>query len=536
MKHTLIFLVLLSLLLGMLAACSTSGTQEPTTSVEAQDPTAKETTEIAELSPESTETETETETETKTETETEPDDGRTVVKIICPIPDAVTFYGGDPVQDVTDAAFVPVSFEIKRGYTYQGYQIGDTVYEGTDIALENVTEDTKITLLLDYATRELPVVHLSTGGAEIASKTDYTPVTFDLVNTEDELHALTGGIRLRGNSTAGYDKKPYRIKFDQKVSLFGLKKAKSWVLLAEYLDPSCMHNYTAFTLGAASDALDFTPTPHHVNLYLDGEYMGIYTLCEQVQENKGRMDLEQEITPDMTDLADFNFYVCLDHYAPEQPDAVEGETYFYVAWTNNYYSLKYPEKADFCSDEQFYSFFAQLEAYYNEILFALRDGDAERIRAYLDTDSLIDHMIIDQIMGERDHVWKSFYTYQIAGEKLAFGPIWDYDYSLYAPWTGQPNEYYHVTNTIEYSNDFFLGVARTPELYEMLCTRYQTYYSGALADCIVHVKEYKSGISESLALNEPLWYGDMDNAAEQNYDFLIRFLENRKQVLDREWK
>ena len=36
--------------------------------------------------------------------------------------------------------------------------------------------------------------------------------------------------------------------------------------------------------------------------------MGLYTLCEQVQENDGRMNLKQTITPDMTDLDQFNFY------------------------------------------------------------------------------------------------------------------------------------------------------------------------------------------------------------------------------------
>ncbi len=475
-------------------------------------------------------------TQTEAESETETDDGRTVVEIICPIEGAVTFSGGETVQDVTDAAFVPVSFEIKRGYVYEGYEIDGQVYEGNVITLENVTKDTKVTLLLDYVTRELPILHIDTDGTPIYNSHDYTPMRLDLVNTEDEVHHVGGGIRLRGNSTQGFIKKPYRIKFNQKVSLFGLDKAKSWVLLAEYLDPSCMHNTTAFYLGAASDALAFTPTAHHVNLYLNGEFMGLYTLCEQVQENEGRMDLEQTITPDMTDLDQFNFYVCLDENAPETPGAKEGEDYFYVAWCNKYFSLKYPKKEDFCSDEQFYSFFDQLERRYDKILDACRDGNAKKMKRYMDVDSLIDHMIIDQIMGERDHVWKSFYSYQIAGEKLAFGPIWDYDYSLYIPWTSEPNEYYIVDSKIEYSNEFFRGVARSPELYAELCERYQSYYADVLDDCIDYVKNYRDEIDESLALNDQLWYSKKDDITNKNYNFLLSFLKNRKRVLDREWK
>lgn len=478
----------------------------------------------------------ETVSETETEIETEPDDGRVVVSIVCPIEDAVIFSGGEVVQDVTDTAFVPVSFEVKFGYVYSGYEIDGEVFDGNTISLENVTADTEVVLKLDYATYELPIVRLDTGDVQISSGDTYVDVSFDLINTEDEVHDAGGGIRLRGNSTQGYPKKPYRIKFNQKVSLFGLDKAKSWVLLAEYLDPSCMHNYAAYYLGAQSEALAFTPTAHHVNLYLNGEYMGLYTLCEQVQENEGRMDLEQTITPDMTDLDQFNFYVCLDEDAQFDSQAVRGEDYFYVAWCNKYFSLKYPKKEDFCSDEQFYSFFAQLEDHYNKILDACREGNAKKMEKYMDVDSLIDHMIIDQIMGERDHVWKSFYSYQIAGEKLAFGPIWDYDYSLYVPWTNEPNIYYNVDSRIEYSNEFFRGVARSDALYAKLCERYQTYYSDVLTDCIIHMQGYKTSISESLALNNARWYSEESKITEQNCRFLMDFLKNRKKVLDREWK
>ncbi len=472
-------------------------------------------------------------TEHTTETETETDDGRITVSIVCPIKDAV-IWSGEPVQDVTDTPYETVSFEIKRGYVYTGYEINGQLYDGTSVELSDVTEDTVVTLKLDYITRELPIVHLSVP-EPIYDKHNYVDMTFDLVNTEDEAHDVGGSIRWRGNSTATYPKKPYRIKFNQKVSLFGLEKAKDWVLLADYLDPSCMHNYAAFYLGASSDALAFTPTVHHVNLYLNGEFMGLYTLCEQIEEDAGRIDIEQTITPDMTDLDDFNFYVCLDEYAPEEPGAIEGETYFYVAWCNKYFSLEYPTKADFCSDEQFYSFFEQLERYYNKILDACRDGNAKKMKKYMDVDSLIDHMIIDQIMGERDHVWKSFYSYQIAGEKLAFGPIWDYDYSLYTPWTNEPNEYYTVDTGIEYSNEFFRGVARSPELYEQLCERYQSCWSDVLGDCIDKVQGYRAGIDTSLELNRELWYGDQPDIADDNYQFLLKFLKSRKRVLDKEW-
>ena len=54
-------------------------------------------------------------------------------------------------------------------------------------------------------------------------------------------------------------KKPYKLKFDKKVDLFGNGKAKTWVLLANYSDKSMIRNHMAFLLGDELD-LDTTST------------------------------------------------------------------------------------------------------------------------------------------------------------------------------------------------------------------------------------------------------------------------------------
>lgn len=68
-----------------------------------------------------------------------------------------------------------------------------------------------------------------------------------------------------------------------------------------------MHYYLALSIGKEMDELSFTTTPHKVNVYMNGEYIGLYTLCEQVQEGKGKLDIEKQITEDMVHLKDFNF-------------------------------------------------------------------------------------------------------------------------------------------------------------------------------------------------------------------------------------
>lgn len=430
-------------------------------------------------------------------------------------------------RDKTHVRVIP-----SLGYACAGYEYKGVSHNGDTIPLTLLEDGAELTLRMDYATLELPIVRISVNGQAIASKTDYVNMTFSLENTESGMIDVSGGIRLRGNSTAEGPKKPYRIRFEQKQSLFGLEKARSWVLLAEYLDPSCLHNYAAMYLGAASDELSFTPTIHHVNLYLDGEYMGLYSLCEQVQEQ--RLDMETEVTADMSELTDFNFLVCMNERAPE-----EDQPYFFVPSVGRFFQLKYPEREEFVSTAQFNSFMAQLEAYYFQMADAFNGGDTSWIRSNIHMDALIDHLIIDQIMGEEDHVWKSFYSYHVATDadlkgKLCFGPIWDYDYSLLTPWTGEPNECYDIDTAVTYSNFFYQGLMRS-RLGTKVEDRYKQHYADVLTALIGHLQEYRDTIDESLALNQARWYGYDPDLTEDNFDFLIDFLESRQKVLKREW-
>src|SRR5699024_3239291 len=88
------------------------------------------------------------------------------------------------------------------------------------------------------------------GNQEIDSKENYFPATVTIDGKEiyDDFEGRTG-IRGRGNTTWTYPKKPYRMKLDEKTSLFGLPSYKNWILLAEYLDGSMLYNSVPFEMG-----------------------------------------------------------------------------------------------------------------------------------------------------------------------------------------------------------------------------------------------------------------------------------------------
>ena len=236
----------------------------------------------------------------------------------------------------------------------------------------------------------------------------------------------------------------------------------------------------------------------------------------------------------MTDLMDFSFLVRMDERAPE-----EDEPYFFIASVGRYFQLKYPEQDDFVSQKQYKRFMNQLEAYYNDMANAFNSRNQAWFKKNIYADTLTDHLIIDQIMGEKDHVWKSFYTYHDATDeslkgKLNFGPIWDYDYSLYTPWTGEPNESYTVDTGVYYSNFFFQGLMGSR--YESkVKARYSQHYADVLEELIQHLEAYHDTIEESLALNQQRWYSYDPDLTEDNYEFMIKFFKSRQKVLKKAW-
>ena len=464
------------------------------------------------------------------------------ITVVCSLREGVTLTGGETVQSVESAEdFVPLSVTVEADFCYNGYEIGGTVYRDSVIRLpeEELTDDITITVLVSYLAQDLPVVSVHTDGVAVDSK-EYVGMTLSLTNTEDVLLDVPGSIRLRGNSTYSFEKKPYRIKLDQKHSFFGLDKAKSWVLLADWLDPSTLHNYAALTLAGTSENFDFVPTPHKVTLYLNGEYQGVYTLCEQVQEQAGRLDLEFEIKRSMGELEDYNFLICMNHNAPEKPGAEEGVTYFYLSCVDRYFELEYPTREDFPTEAQFDRFMRLLQDYMWDTAMAFLESDRAYITQNVDVDSLIDLFLVDQIMGERDHHWKSvFMSYRGAegDAKLSFGPPWDYDFCMFTQWTGEPNEEFNLSNDFNPAEAafFYRPLLESAYFTRKVAARYKNHFSNALAETVTAVEAQAAAMGESLELNQREWYDHLPGITEDNVDFFIKYLKNRKTVLDRKW-
>ena len=303
-----------------------------------------------------------------------------------------------------------------------------------------------------FSDESLPTVVINTKDAQaVTSGETYVDCEVSTVGAEKDVSDLKAEIKVRGNSTSKKPKKPYRIKLSKKNSLFGYAKAKNWVLLADYLDGSNMHNYAALKFAKMVRGEEtFAVDPLHVNVALNGENVGIYLFGEHIEAKENRLNIEQDNIWEK-DFEEINFYIERDLTTAEDKTEIEGTTYFKVDMedftpTQYIYALKYPEKEDFeeklengevdAHEAEFQAFFDALKAYMTDIsdtfvAYSKDNAKFDQVSAKVDVQSLAEYAAIDQVFSESDHNLRSFKMYRCEGGLLKFGPNWDYDSCAY---------------------------------------------------------------------------------------------------------
>lgn len=142
-----------------------------------------------------------------------------------------------------------------------------------------------------FRTDEVATVYLTISTADSISlhaeenwyNDDYYPAQFRFVNSlmDTEL-TMDVGVRLRGNTSRMHPKKSYKINF----RTFGGSRFvgnKHFNLKAENNDPSFLREH--MSLQTFREAGVAAARSHHVQLFLNGEYVGLYLNVEQINDD-----------------------------------------------------------------------------------------------------------------------------------------------------------------------------------------------------------------------------------------------------------
>lgn len=263
--------------------------------------------------------------------------------------------------------------------------------------------------------KTIPVIYLTTdGGAAITSKTTYVKGNIQIKDTTcmySSVSYYSGAmeIRGRGNSTWSKEKKPYKIKLESKAPLLGMPSDKEWALIANYSDKSMLRNAVAMRI---SRQLGFAWTPHFAwaEVYLNGEYLGLYNLFEHKEVNGHKVAI---------DVDGGDIYLEMDK-SLDEPVSFKTEKMKLPVM------FKDPQNP---SD----SVVTELKAYLKSFEKALMDdalrGDPKKgYEKYIDVPSFINYFIIQEMGKNIDgKLCKSTFLTRKPGGKLVMYHVWDFD-------------------------------------------------------------------------------------------------------------
>lgn len=214
-------------------------------------------------------------------------------------------------------------------------------------------------------------------------------------------------IRIRGNSSAWADKKPYKIKLQKKADLLrrgddSKYKDKHWLLIKD----EHIKARTGFKLNELME-MQWTPGHEYVNVIFNDDYIGVYLLVESVRRN-----------------TDCRLNVSETGYIFEY-DAYWWNEDVYVECTSNesmHFTFKYPDPEEI-TDSQIADFTDMIRKVENSLL----DGSYED---YIDVPSFASWLLAQDILGNWDSGGSNYFLTKYDNtdnSKIMFGNLWDFD-------------------------------------------------------------------------------------------------------------
>ena len=210
---------------------------------------------------------------------------------------------------------------------------------------------------------------------------------------------IKGGIEYRGSSSKLYPKKSYTIRFknEKAIQWQGLSLIGDWVLYAPYADRSCIRNtFAQYFFGAMGH---YSTSSVFTELYINNEYMGVYELREKIDLDKPGLKEAKCIL---------------------KIDKTTGNK------KQKFSSVINPDIAilehDVANGFEFNAAIHRVHDFEKALL-----DTTKNLSNYADMDSFVDYFLFSEFANSPDAYRSSCYFTMLKDQRIAMGPIWDYD-------------------------------------------------------------------------------------------------------------
>jgi len=341
----------------------------------------------------------------------------------------------------------------------------------------------------------LPIMFIYTENEKpIVSKEKYLKATFymfDMTDVESPKLTLstTTEIRGRGNDTWTLPKKPYRLRFDEKQSLFVLEAYRDWVLLANYRDYTLIMTNIAFELGRRFE-LPFTHHAFPVEVVVNDKHVGSYVLTEHKEVGKGRVDIDKNE----------GWWVEADTYFDENPK-----------FESNILKLPFMISSPKNLPESGYDFVKKDLNQFEAKLFEPNYPN-NGFMNLMNVNTFIDFIMINEIVQNYELLHpKSMYWYKDKGDdaKISLGQLWDFDWAF--DFNPNNERYFADYRGVIFGNPIDRIGAKllnklfeSPELKALYKERWNEKYA-TLLSMTEYIDEQAKLLQESQKRNAAIW-------------------------------
>ena len=356
------------------------------------------------------------------------------------------------------------------------------------------------TLYLDTRSGAMDYIHLTKGNEESGAMTVYTS------NGSIAYTGALAEVKGRGNySWDAFDKKPYSLTLPADADLLGMGESSRWVLLANAADASLVKNKVVYDFARAVGMA--APDSRWVDVYLNGEYAGLYLLCQRNEIRENRVDGDWLVSLELESRLVAQNY---PHITLASGQALR---------------VHDPKNPDLTA----------LEDLWQTVEDSLRAGSWQET---IDAASWAQKYLVEEIFANIDGCLISQYFYGKDGAVYA-GPVWDFDISMGDPDAWQledPRTFF--ANLDRQSGDvrasWFYDLYQDPEFYALVTRIYREEFLPALEDLLeTKITAAAVEIAEAHAMDQYRW-GKSDSLAMQTAE-ILDYLRQRVDFLTDVW-
>ena len=287
----------------------------------------------------------------------------------------------------------------------------------------------------DFQSSNLPIMIIDTHGQQIRDDPRITADMGVIDNGPGERNYIYDpwndyngkiGIEIRGSTSAGFPKKPYRIETvdsvgnNLNVRLLGMPRENDWVLHNPYSDKSLLRNVLAFKI--SNDIGAYASRTRLCELVLNYEYQGVYVLLEKIKRDDDRVDIAAMDADDIAGDSLTGGYIL-------KIDKSDGEDV--GGWNSEsgiFYQYHYPKPRDIQRQQETY-----IQNYMDNFEEIFENADISEYLNVVDLNSFVEHFIVNEVSRNIDAYRLSAFMYKDRDSRngrLTMGPVWDFNLSF----------------------------------------------------------------------------------------------------------